>query len=92
MRKNITCLLYTSFTDYKTQLQEIVQKNRQETLEYRLAGESGPDHAKVFTMELLLNSNVFAQGTGRSKNCLLYTSYQYFPQGCQELSEQIAGL
>ena len=56
-----------AFTDYKTQLQEIVQKNRQETLEYRLAGESGPDHAKVFTMELLLNSNVFAQGTGRSK-------------------------
>ena len=44
-----------------------MQKNRQETLEYRLAGESGPDHAKVFTMELLLNSNVFAQGTGRSK-------------------------
>ena len=56
-----------AFTDYKTQLQEIVQKNRQETLEYRLAGQSGPDHAKVFTMELLLNSNVFASGTGRSK-------------------------
>lgn len=55
------------FKDYKTTLQEIVQKNRQETLEYRLAGQSGPDHAKQFTMELLLNSNVFATGTGRSK-------------------------
>lgn len=55
------------FKDYKTTLQEIVQKNRQETLEYRLADSSGPDHDKVFVMELLLNSNVFAKGQGRSK-------------------------
>lgn len=56
-----------AFKDYKTMLQEIVQKNKQETLEYRLASESGPDHDKRFTMELLLNSNVFAMGEGRSK-------------------------
>lgn len=56
-----------AFKDYKTMLQEIVQKSKQETLEYRLAGASGPDHDKQFTMELLLNSNVFASGTGRSK-------------------------
>ena len=56
-----------AFKDYKTMLQEIVQKNKQETLEYRLAGQSGPDHDKRFTMELLLNSNVFASGTARSK-------------------------
>lgn len=56
-----------AFKDYKTMLQEIVQKNKQETLRYRLAGQSGPDHDKRFTMELLLNSNVFATGTGRSK-------------------------
>ncbi len=55
------------FKDYKTVLQEIVQKNRQETLEYRLASTSGPDHDKTFEMELLLNSNVFARGTGHSK-------------------------
>jgi ribonuclease-3 len=55
------------FKDYKTMLQEIVQKNREETLQYRLAGSSGPDHNKSFTMELLLNSNVFAKGTGKSK-------------------------
>ena len=55
------------FKDYKTALQEIVQKNRQETLEYRLAGSSGPDHDKTFTMQLLLNSNVFAEGKGHSK-------------------------
>lgn len=56
-----------AFTDYKTMLQEIVQKNKQETLEYRLAEQTGPDHDKRFTMELLLNSNVFAEGTGKSK-------------------------
>ncbi len=55
------------FKDYKTTLQEIVQKNRQETLEYRLAGTSGPDHDKTFTMDLLLNANVFAHGQGHSK-------------------------
>lgn len=56
-----------AFKDYKTMLQEIVQKNKQETLEYRLAGATGPDHDKRFAMELLLNANVFATGEGRSK-------------------------
>ena len=56
-----------AFKDYKTMLQEIVQKNKQETLEYRLAGQSGPDHDKRFKMELPLNSNVFAEGIGKSK-------------------------
>ncbi len=53
--------------DYKTALQEIVQKNREETLTYRLKGETGPDHDKRFVIELLINSNVIAQGQGRSK-------------------------
>ena len=56
-----------AFRDYKTALQEIVQKNRQETLQYRLSGESGPDHDKRFTVQVLLNSNIFAEGVGRSK-------------------------
>ena len=53
--------------DYKTQLQEIVQKNREETLSYRLAAAEGPDHDKRFVVELLLNSNVIAKGAGHSK-------------------------
>lgn len=56
-----------AFRDYKTALQEIVQKNRQETLQYRLSGESGPDHDKRFTVQVLLNSNIFAEGIGHSK-------------------------
>lgn len=56
-----------SFNDYKTMLQEIVQKNREEVLSYRVASQSGPDHDKTFVMEVLLNSNVIAQGHGHSK-------------------------
>lgn len=56
-----------AFNDYKTALQEIVQKNHQETLSYKLVKEEGPDHDKVFTVEILLNSNVFASGNGKSK-------------------------
>ena len=53
--------------DYKTTLQEIVQKNHEETLSYRLKGEFGPDHDKQFVMEVLINSNVVAEGSGKSK-------------------------
>ena len=56
-----------TFDDYKTVLQEIIQKNPEEMLEYRLVGESGPDHDKRFEVEILLNSNVIAKGTARSK-------------------------
>ena len=53
--------------DYKTTLQEIVQKNHEEVLSYRLKSESGPDHDKRFVMEVLINSNVLAEGEGHSK-------------------------
>ncbi len=53
--------------DYKTTLQEIVQKNPGERLEYRLISESGPDHNKHFVSEVLLNSNSIGKGGGRSK-------------------------
>lgn len=55
------------FKDYKTALQEIVQKNKQETLKYVLTGETGPAHAKHFTVTLYLNSNPIAVGEGHSK-------------------------
>ncbi len=55
------------FEDYKTILQEIVQQNPDEKLNYRLVEEKGPDHDKSFIVELLLNSNVIGKGQGRSK-------------------------
>lgn len=55
------------FKDYKTTLQEIIQQNPEEMLEYVLTGESGPDHNKQFVVEVHLNSNVIGTGRGRSK-------------------------
>ncbi len=57
----------TIITDYKTALQEIVQKNPGEYLEYFMVGESGPDHCKTFIVEVHLNNNVIGTGEGRSK-------------------------
>lgn len=57
----------SSFEDYKTLLQEIVQKNPQESLSYVLVAEQGPDHDKRFVVEVHLNSNVIGKGIGRSK-------------------------
>lgn len=56
-----------SFKDYKTELQEIIQKNPAEQLTYVLVGESGPDHDKRFEVEVRLNSNVMGCGIGKSK-------------------------
>ncbi|MFQ8599761.1 MAG: ribonuclease III [Oscillospiraceae bacterium] len=55
------------FRDYKTTLQEIIQQNKEEVLEYVLADEYGPDHDKTFRVEVHLNSNVIGTGVGRSK-------------------------
>ena len=55
------------FRDYKTTLQEIVQQNPEEHLEYELKSEYGPDHNKQFQVEVHLNSNVIVSGRGRSK-------------------------
>ena len=55
------------FKDYKTALQEIIQRNPEEVVTYILTGESGPDHDKRFTVEVHLNSNIIGIGTGRNK-------------------------
>ena len=56
-----------AFHDYKTQLQEIIQKNPGEELSYNLINEDGPDHDKTFTVEVRLNSNVIGVGVAHSK-------------------------
>ena len=53
--------------DYKTALQELVQRTPNHALRYRLTGESGPDHAKVFTVAVMLDDEVAGTGNGRSK-------------------------
>lgn len=54
-------------SDYKTSLQEIVQKKAGQTLSYEPVSESGPDHNKVFAVRVLLNDRPIGEGSGRTK-------------------------
>lgn len=53
--------------DYKTALQELVQRESGRKLTYRLVGEEGPDHAKRFSVEVELNGKTVGAGEGRTK-------------------------
>jgi ribonuclease-3 len=56
-----------SFSDYKSTLQEVVQQNPDQSVNYVFVGSSGPDHNKMFEVEVHLNSNVIGRGKGKSK-------------------------
>ena len=53
--------------DYKTVLQEELQKNGDVKIEYTIIKESGPDHNKSFEAEVALNGKILATGKGKSK-------------------------
>ena len=53
--------------DHKTALQELVQRESGQVLSYRLVGTSGPDHAKVFRVEVDLNGAPVGAGEGHNK-------------------------
>ena len=55
------------FYDSKTILQEIVQENGSQPVEYQLIREEGPDHNKRFTVEARVNGKAMGQGTGHTK-------------------------
>jgi ribonuclease III len=54
-------------SDHKSALQEFLQGRGQPPAEYRLAGESGPDHQKVFQIEVWINGERLAKGEGSTK-------------------------
>lgn len=53
--------------DYKTQLQELVQKKSGQHISYEMTGQSGPDHKKTFTFHVLINGEIVGEGSGKSK-------------------------
>ena len=67
VKKDLQDTKRITFKDYKTELQEIIQKNPEEKIEYVLIDEQGPDHDKLFTVSIELNSLSIAKGTGKSK-------------------------
>ncbi len=53
--------------DYKTVLQELVQRKKNRILAYHMLEEIGPDHDKVFAVEVTLNDKPVGSGKGSSK-------------------------
>lgn len=56
-----------AFYDHKTQLQEIVQARWKVTPTYHLVESHGPDHAKIFHIEVRMNGKTLATASGSSK-------------------------
>ena len=54
-------------TDYKSKLQEELQKNGAREIRYILKGESGPDHNKTFRAAVLFDEKELGEGTGKTK-------------------------
>lgn len=53
--------------DFKTLLQEVVQKNTENKIIYEIIEESGPDHHKMFKVAVLVNGQKLGTGQGKSK-------------------------
>ncbi|MFZ7121172.1 MAG: ribonuclease III [Eubacteriaceae bacterium] len=53
--------------DYKTKLQEVIQKNQNNVIEYIVESEIGPEHNKQFNINLVYNGKIIGKGKGNSK-------------------------
>ncbi|MGG3738663.1 ribonuclease III [Aeribacillus pallidus] len=58
---------FSHVMDYKSQLQEFVQRDAAGTIEYKILQEKGPAHNREFVASVSLNGTVLGQGKGRSK-------------------------
>jgi ribonuclease-3 len=53
--------------DFKTHLQEVLQQNGDVKIEYKLIGESGPAHERIFTMDVFAQGEKIGTGSGTTK-------------------------
>jgi len=68
MKETITSSINgASFIDYKTQLQEVVQKISDQKIQYEIVEEKGPDHNKLFAIQVKVSDRVMGAGEGKSK-------------------------
>ena len=67
MKKEIDSCIKSKGGDYKSRLQQLVQQDGSEKLVYETVDEAGPDHAKIFTVEARINSNIVGCGKGHTK-------------------------
>jgi ribonuclease-3 len=57
----------TLMRDYKSTLQEALQAIGKPLPEYRVSGEAGPDHRKIFNVEVVVDGEVLGAASGRAK-------------------------
>ncbi|MCR5650459.1 MAG: ribonuclease III [Lachnospiraceae bacterium] len=73
-----------AFVDSKSLLQTHVQRNGMK-LEYKLVGQKGPDHDRVYEMAAVINGNEAARGTGHTKKAAeqqaAYIAYEKIKDG-----------
>lgn len=67
LRKQIEHAVKGDLGDFKTELQENIQKDPQSSLCYKILREEGPDHAKKFWAAVYLNETELARGKGKTK-------------------------
>ncbi|MDG5788225.1 ribonuclease III [Evansella sp. AB-P1] len=58
---------FADMMDYKSQLQELIQREGQGQIQYKIVQEKGPAHAREFVSEVWLETHQLGKGTGRSK-------------------------
>ncbi|WAA10675.1 ribonuclease III [Fervidibacillus albus] len=58
---------FSHVMDYKSQLQEIVQRDALGIVQYKIIEEKGPAHNREFVSEVFINGNKYGTGMGRSK-------------------------
>ena len=58
---------FSHVMDFKSQLQEYIQRDRVGSLEYIVVREEGPAHNRIFVSQVVLNGDVLGEGSGKSK-------------------------
>lgn len=74
--------------DFKTRLQEKVQKHPGQSVEYTVVAESGPDHDKQFTVEARQNGRCIGTGHGHSKKLAEQAAAQQALDGLEHHKNQ----
>lgn len=67
LEKEIVRVVAGNYGDFKTSLQELVQKHTDESVVYQIMDEYGPDHDKRFVAGVMFRQEVLGQGVGRTK-------------------------
>ncbi|CAM4039188.1 ribonuclease III [Lederbergia lenta] len=58
---------FSHVMDFKSQLQENIQRDGVGVLEYKILKEEGPAHSRIFVSQVILNDEVLGEGSGKSK-------------------------